>query len=195
VPAGVTSATFGDVDGDGQPDQLYVGVDQSSSLRRFGVVTKTGVRSEWTVDNASPVAPAVLGIADANQDGQIEIFVNPGRVVDVLTFRDCTLQPYLNQEGQPYGFSVGFDDAGSGMGCVDADGDGRRDLVGLKAGEREGDQVPWTRTIVTLSANQARNGATSSGTYTSPKDDAAIELLSRITCGDDDFANPLSGDG
>jgi hypothetical protein len=193
VPGGVASRAFGDVDGDGAPDTLYVGVDQSSSVRRFGVVTASGVRSEWTVDNASPVAPAVLGTADANEDGQIEIFVNPGRVVDVLTFRDCTLQPYLNREGRPYGFSVGFDDAGTGMGCVDADGDGRRDLVGLSAGERAGDEVPWTRTIVVLSGNEARNGATSSGTYTSPEDDDAIARLNRITCGDDTFADPLSG--
>jgi hypothetical protein len=194
LPSGVASRTFGDVDGDGAPDVLYVGVDQGASLRRFGVVTASGIRSEWTVDNASPVAPAVLGVADADEDGQVEIFVNPGRVVDVLTFRDCTLQPYLNREGEPYGFSVGFDDTGTGMGCVDADGDGRRELVGLTAGERSGDQVPWTRTIVELSGNQARNGATSSGTYTSPRDDAAIELLHRITCGDDAFSSPLTGE-
>jgi hypothetical protein len=191
----VATRPFGDIDGDGQPDTLYVGIDQGSSLRRFGVVTASGVRSEWTVDNASPVAPGILGIADANQDGQIEIFVNPGRIVDVLTYRDCTLRPYLNKDGDPYGFSVGFDEAGTGMGCVDADGDGKRDLVGLKAGEREGDEVPWTRTIVTLQGDQARNGPTSTGTYTSPKDDQAIALLSRITCGEDTFANPLTAEG
>jgi hypothetical protein len=195
VPAGVASRAFGDVDGDGQPDTLYVSVDQSSGARRFGVRTASGVRSEWAVGNASPVAPGILGTADANQDGQVEIFVNPGRVVDVLTYRDCTLQPYLNKQGEPYGFSVGFDDAGTGMGCTDADGDGKRDLVGLEVGEREGDQVPWTRTIVTLQGDQARNGATSSGTFTSPKDDEAIALLSRITCGEDSFSDPLTADG
>ena len=59
-------------------------------MRRFGVVTASGHRSEWTVPNASPVDPRIYGIADANQDGQLEVFVNPGRVAYVLTLASCT---------------------------------------------------------------------------------------------------------
>jgi hypothetical protein len=190
VPAGVASRVMGDVDGDGQPDTLYVFVGESG-VRHFGLVTATGYRSEWTTPNASPVAPSVLGVVDANQDGHPEVFVNPGRLVDLLTFADCRLQPYLNQQGHPYEFSIGFGAVGTGVGCVDADGDGRRDLVGLDEHDQGNGKVAWTRTIVTLHGTQARNGAKDSGTYTSPADDAQIALLHRVTCGEDAFANPL----
>jgi hypothetical protein len=188
----MASRVMGDLDGDGAGDTLFVGPGPGSGERLFGVVTSKGVRSEWTESNASGVEPVIYGVVDANQDGRAEVFVNPGRHVYVLTFIDCTLQPYLNQQGHPYAFSVGFEDAGTGVGCVDADRDGKRDLVGLKEGEPVGAKVPWSRTIVTLHGHQARNGATTTGTYTSPADDRAIELLSSVTCGDDDFSDPLS---
>ena len=109
VPAGLASRVMGDLDGDGKPDTLYVGVGQGG-VRRFGVVTASGNRSEWTIPNASPVDPSIYGIADANQDGQLEVFVNPGRVAYVLTLASCTLQPYLNKDGDAYAFSTGFGD-------------------------------------------------------------------------------------
>jgi hypothetical protein len=191
VPSGMASRVMGDVDGDGRPDTLYVGVG-ADGLRRFGVVTATGARSEWTIPNASPVDPSIYGVADADQDGRAEVFVNPGRVVYLLTYASCTLQPYLNKDGQPYAFSIGFGAIGTGVGCIDADGDGRRDLVGLDQTDAGTGKVAWTRTIVTLHGTQARNGAKSSGTYTSPADDHAIALLNQVTCGDDAFTHPLS---
>ena len=190
VPTGVASRTMGDVDGDGKADTLYTFTGESG-VRHFGLVTATGYLSEWTTPNASPVAPSVLGVVDADQDGHAEVFVNPGRKVNVLTFADCRLQPYLNKQGQPYEFSIGFGAIGTGVGCIDADDDGTRDLVGLDAKDEGNGKVQWTRTIVTLHGTQARNGATQSGTYTSPADDAKIKLLHEVTCGDDTFANPL----
>ena len=77
------------------------------------------------------------------------------------------------------------------MGCVDANGDGPRDLVGLDETSSVNGTVHWTRTIVTLHGTQARNGATDSGTYHSPADDQAISLLDQVTCGPDAFSNPL----
>ena len=190
VPTGVASRAMGDVDGDGKPDTLYVFVGESG-VRHFGLVTATGYRSEWTTPNASPVAPSILGVVDANQDGHAEVVVNPGRLVNILTFADCRLQPYLNKQGQAYEFSIGFGAIGTGVGCVDADGDGHRDLVGLDEEDKGNGTVAWTRTIVTLHGTQARNGATDSGTYTSPADDAKIALLHEVTCGDDAFPDPL----
>jgi hypothetical protein len=185
------SRAIADLDGDGKVDTLYVGMG-TDGQRVFGVVTASGARSQWTVANGSPVDPQIYGVADANQDGRPEVFVNPGRIVNVLTLSGCVLQPYLNKQDEPYGFSVGFQDAGTGVGCIDADGDGHRDLVGLLRKDDAGGKVPWTRTIVNLQGVQARNGAADSGTYTSPADDAAIALLSRVTCGDDAFGNPLT---
>jgi hypothetical protein len=193
VPAGVASRVMGDVDGDGKPDTIYVGVGEDG-LRRFGLVTAKGGRSEWCTPNASPVDPSVYGVVDADEDGRPEVFVNPGRLVNVLVFADGALRPYLNKEGRPYELSIGFGAVGTGVGCIDADGDGRRDLVGLDEKEAAAGKVPWTRTIITLQGTQARNGAKSSGTYTSPADDHAIALLHQVTCGDDAFPDPLIAD-
>jgi hypothetical protein len=190
VPTGVANRAMGDVDGDGKPETLYTFVGESG-VRHFGLVTATGYRSEWTTPNASPVDPSILGVVDANEDGHAEVFVNPGRLVNVLTFADCRLQPYLNKQGKPYEFSIGFGAIGSGVGCVDANSDGKRDLVGLDEKDQGNGKVAWTRTIVTLQGTQARNGATDGGTYTSPADDAKIALLHKVTCGDESFADPL----
>jgi hypothetical protein len=144
------------------------------------------------VQNASPVDPVVYGTADANQDGQPELFVNPGRVVYVLTLFNCKLQPYLDKTGAPYAFEVGFGEVGTGVGCVDADGDGRRDLVGLDEDpDQVAGKVSWSRRIVRLDGNQARNGPKDTGTYQSPADDKAIGLLTQVTCGDDAFITPV----
>lgn len=192
IPGAVAKRSYGDLDGDGTADTLYLGHGPGAADRLFVLVTGSGVRSQWTESNAGGAEPAILGTADADQDGHPEVFVNPGRHVYVLTVIDSKLRPYLNAQGQAYAFSTGFEDAGTGMGCTDADGDGHRDLVGLNITSRDGNEVRWSRTIVRLDGDQARNGTTDSGAYTSPKDDAAIALLSEFTCGTETFAHPLT---
>jgi hypothetical protein len=187
----MANRVLGDIDGDGRADTFYVGMGDGD-LRRFGVITASGHRSEWCVHNASPLEPEILGVIDADQDGRPEVFVNPGRLVDVLVFADGRLQPYLNKEGQPYELSIGFGPVGTGVGCIDVDGNGRRELVGLDQKDLGNGKVQWTRTVITLQGTQARNGAKDSGTYTSPADDHAIALLHEVTCGDDTFADPLA---
>jgi hypothetical protein len=194
VPTGAANRKVGDLDGDGKPDTVFVTAGEDGG-KQFGVITAGGLLSTWTSDDASGAPPAVLGVADANEDGRPELWVNPGRHVVLLTFTDCALQPYRNAQNQPYEFSIGFEDAGTGVGCIDVDHDGTRDLVGLKAGEAKDGKVAWTRTVVTLHGTQARNGATDSGTYTSPKDDAAIALLHEVTCGSETFSDPLAATG
>jgi hypothetical protein len=84
-------------------------------------------------------------------------------------------------QGAPYVFSLGFSGIGTGVGCVAIDG--RKRLVGLDVTSDRGDTVEWSRTIVELQGATARNGATSSGTFTRPADDHAIDLLHQVTCG------------
>jgi hypothetical protein len=194
VPTGAASREVRDLDGDGQADTVFVTAGADGG-KQFGVVTAGGLLSTWTAADASGADPSVLGVVDADQDGHPEIWVNPGRHVVLLTFTDCALQPFRNAQNQPYEFSIGFEDTGTGVGCIDVDHDGRRDLVGLEGGEAKDGKVAWTRTIVELDGTRARNGATDSGTYTSPKDDAAIALLHQVTCGDETFSDPLTSTG
>lgn len=77
---------------------------------------------------------------------------------------------------------------GTGVGCADADadadGDGRRDLLGLNVTGSSDTTVDWSRTIIERDGLQASNGATDTGTYQRPADDAQIELLYTVSCGD-----------
>src|SRR5439155_17092959 len=100
---------------------------------------------------------------------------------------DCAIVPSTSADGIPYTFDRGFAGTGTGVCCVDADHDGRRDLLGLRrlippgADDRT---VTWSRTIVRLDGAQASNGPTDTGTYHLPRDAAAADLLSEVTCGD-----------
>lgn len=181
---------LGDVDGDGQVDKVYL------SEGSIGVETSTGVVSEMATGSARPVK--VIGVSDANDDGRGEIFVLASGVSDselvplvrVAVFADCELALLTNTSGDAYSFEVGESDTGgSGVGCVDADGDGRRELVGLSF-DRSVPNVSWRRTIVEIDGTRATNGPVDEGTFVSPQDDAQIALLGDVTCGE----NPLEAE-
>jgi hypothetical protein len=74
----------------------------------------------------------------------------------------CSLVPELNAQGQQYAFDLGFTGFGTGVGCVDADGDGTPDLVGLTLVPEPNGAGTMERTIVELDVPRARNGATDS---------------------------------
>ena len=179
IPAGATTGTVIDVDGDGQPDTGWVAQDGGTVT--VGVATSAGggARREW--DSASPVMRSIL-VVDADQQGPVEILADDGRSVQLWEFADCDIVDVQNIQGDPYVFSLGFTDVGTGVGCVDIDG--RQQLVGLDVTSDDGTTVQWSRTVIQLDAGQARNGAKTTGTFTRPADDHAIDLLHRVTCGD-----------
>ena len=172
-----------DLDGDRRPDTVWV-ASPGGGRRVLGVTTAAGGGDAVDIASASPVALNVL-VADADETPPVELFVSDNRGVQLWAFADCRLQPVTDPDGQPYLFDLGLRGYGTGLGCVDADGDGRRDLVGLNAvGDDGRGAVEWTRTIVERDGLVASNGATDEGTYQSPADDADIELLRSVTCGD-----------
>jgi hypothetical protein len=181
-PAGAATQEVDDLDGDGRPDTAWVS-SQPDGTRQVGVVTAGGVGTAAQIETGSPVPLSVL-VADADETPPTEIFVSDGRTVYLFAFVDCAIQPVLNPEGEQYLFDLGFRGTGTGVGCADVDGDGRTELVGLLAGEPDGDTVPWTRTVIELDGLDAHNGPSDSGTFTEPDDDAAIELLHTVSCGD-----------
>lgn len=185
IPSGAAQAPAVDVDGDGRPDTGWI-VTEPSGTVRAGIVTAAGGGFERTFTSASPVTRSIL-VLDLNADTPPLILASDGRTVLLWAVIDCSIVDVLNKSGQPYTFSLGFTDVGTGVGCETVDG--RRELVGLDTGEPQGDTVPWTSTVVTVRENQARNGQKSSGTYTRGPDDAAIGRLNGVSCGD---AQPIT---
>jgi hypothetical protein len=170
------------VDGDGRPDRgiFGTGVD---GRRVVGVLPATGGGATYAIDSASPVAGTML-VVDVDRRPPTELLVSDGRGVHLLAYDRCAIVPITNPEGEPYLFDLGdLRGHGTGVGCIDTPV-GRR-LVGLRRDPNStGETVRWTRTVVELDGTHARNGETTSGTFTSPQDDAAIELLDTVSCGD-----------
>jgi hypothetical protein len=179
VPAGAVTKTVIDVDGDGRPDTAWIarGADGRTTI---GVVTAAGGGAVRPFESASPVTRSIL-VADADDGGPVEVFASDGRSVQLWAFTGCDLVDVRDAQGAPYVFSLGFSGIGTGVGCVAIDG--RKRLVGLDVTSDRGDTVEWSRTIVELQGATARNGATSSGTFTRPADDHTIDLLHQVTCG------------
>lgn len=183
-----------DLDGDGLDDVLGRGGEPGTLAVRMA----SGATSVVDVGEREIGRKTLIGAEDADGDGRAEAFVQVsreyGRFVQVVSLVGCTLRHVTNVEGDRYEFllfsSSESPDAGpgerAGMGCVDADDDGRRELVGTD-GEREGDLIRWRRTVVELEDGRARNGPLDSGEYTVGEDDEAIALLFEATCGE----NPL----
>lgn len=176
---------LGDVDGDSEVDQIYL------SEGNIGVEASGGVVSEVPAGRAR--VSKVIGVADANDDGRGEIFVvgagaSGSEVVTmarIAVLADCRLAFITDASGEGYFFEIGKSSTGGkGLGCVDADGDGRSELVSLSF-ERNGPVVRWRRTVVNIDGKIATTGPTDEGTFTSPQDDDKIALLSDVTCGDD----------
>ena len=172
------------MDGDGRSDRVYSDAD----ARVVRVVTATGTSTQLDVGSARPVA-LFLGAADADSDGRDELFIDPanGVYVKLVVFVNCRLSFVKNAQGEDYSFRVdsGDDDGdpsdGDGVGCVDVDADGRLELVGLHFVRSPGGSVAWTRTVVRLEGARAVNGRVDRGVYASPRDDARIALLGRVT--------------
>ncbi len=183
-------APLGDVDGDGEVDQVYL------SEGNVVVETTGGVVSELPAGGASGFK--VIGVADANDDGRGELFVvgkgasgsDVVALASIAVFVDCRLAYLTDASGEAYHFEFRKSDTGGkGLGCVDANVDGRSELVRLSF-ERNGPFVRWRRTILNIDGTIAKTGPTDEGAFRSPRDDDKIALLSDVTCGD----NPLNAE-
>ena len=179
IPDAATRGPVVDVDADGRPDTAWIAT-AADGVVTVGIVTAAGGGVTRRFDSASPVSRSIL-VVDTDQRPPVEILADTGRSVQLWAFKDCAIVDVTDLQGKPYVFSLGFTDIGTGVGCVTIDG--LQELVGLDAKER-GDTVDWSRTIVDLDGTRARNGATSTGTFTRPGDDQKIDLLHQVTCGE-----------
>jgi hypothetical protein len=179
VPAGAISRQTIDVDGDGRPDTLWLMI--AAAPARMGITTASGASFETPLTFAGGSQPSGL-VADVTGNGsQIIAFGFNSRVVDLLRIINCGFAVVTNPQGQPYTFDLGFAGYGTGVGCVDANGDGVRDLVGLNiVRDGAGQATSITRTVITLQGAKAANGQT----YTVSVTPAALTSASTVTCGD-----------
>lgn len=179
APAGATSAQTIDVDGDGRPDTLWLMT--AAAPARMGITTASGASFETPLTFAGGSQPSAL-VADVTGNGsQIIAFGFNSRVVDLLQIINCEFLVVTNPQNQPYTFDLGFTGYGTGVGCVDANGDGVRDLVGLNVvRDGAGQATSITRTVIILKAARASNGQTYSLSVTP----AALASASTVTCGD-----------
>lgn len=180
IPDGAATGEIVDVDGDGEPDTVWM-LDRDGRTT-IGISTAAGGGSRIDHESASPIPRRVL-VVDADEKPPVELIVSDGRGAALHAFVDWEIQPVLNPEGEPYEFDLQNPRGdGTGIGGVETD-DGRR-LVGLQAGERGEFTVKWSRTIIELDGLTAANGRTETGTYDLPDQQEEADLLDEITCGD-----------
>lgn len=185
-PAGAAQRQVNDLDWDGQPDTLWVGLIRDGSgrtARVVGITTASGANSEVEVSSASPIRLTALAV-DAQQDGQHQVIVSDGRGAHLYVFADCRLQTVSDNQGAPFLFDLqDLRDNGTGIGCgnLGPPMPGRH-LLGLRASNQDGQ---WTvrRTEIDLNGTLATIGASDTVTATSAQDPAVVSAQT-ISCGD-----------
>jgi hypothetical protein len=162
VPASAVVAEVRDVDGDDRPDRVWwafgLDDDPNGQTHTVGIATASGAVVAREVAGARPMGS--ITVVDADERAPVEVLAEDGQVAHLLAFVDCDLVLVTDADGDPYRFDLGNQGVGTGVRCEDADGDGRRDLVGVNEVTGSGGTPAADRTIVELDGAVARNGAT-----------------------------------
>lgn len=179
LPQDALVRDVGDLDGDGAPDAVAL----AGGALRF--VSADGAAGPPLDAGEEPVSG--VGVADADGDARPDLFVRaPGRAgqrVTIARLDGCALTFVANIQGEPYAFDIGErEGALVGMGCVDVDGDGDLELLGLQS-RLDGDAYAVQRTVVDLRGARAVNDAIDNVDVAA--DNArGVELLRSATCGE-----------
>jgi hypothetical protein len=183
-PAGAAERQVGDLDGDGLPDTLWIGMfpgADGAMKRVVGTTTASGANTDVQISTASPMPLAALAV-DAQQNGGNQIIVSDGRGAHLYTFADCRLQTVVDGHyGRPFLFDLqNLRDLGTGVGCSDL-GKGRH-LVALQASQNNGQ---WTvrRTQINLNGTVATTGQSDTVAAISAQD-VVVTSAETISCGD-----------
>src|SRR5262249_31334725 len=174
----------GDLDGDGLPDTLWIGMfpgADGAMKRVVGITTATGANTDVQISTASPMPLAALAV-DAQQNGGNQIIVSDGRGAHLDTVAGCRLPPVVDGHyGRPFLFDLqNLRDQGTGVGCGDL-GDGRH-LVALQAVQNNS---RWTvrRTQINLNGTVATTGQSDAVAAISAQD-VVVTSAETISCGD-----------
>jgi len=167
APESAGGELVGDFDGDGASDR--VGFDTDGTLT---FSTASGFVS--SLELGLPPNRRALAVADPQRDGQTFVFlaaypreVSDSEVVDITlaSLVDCEPVVLTDSDGETYVIEYRSDGehTGLGFGCTDADGDGRRDLVGLVQERQSDGSIRYERTIISLDGTTASSGRVDEG--------------------------------
>lgn len=174
-PAGAATVETIDLDGDGTPDTLWIASD--GTTRTLGMTTTAGATATVPIELAGPAGATAFALRP-DPAGPVEVLLSDNRVADLLLVQDCAFVAATDADGAPWRFDQGFAGQGTGVGCLDLDGDGVLDLVGLNLVD---DVV--RRTAIDLTGTVAAAGVSDEVTL-APGDDTARETAHALTCGD-----------
>ncbi|TDE95866.1 hypothetical protein EXU48_06290 [Occultella glacieicola] len=180
LPPDATPVPTVDLDGDGQADELWF---SDADGRTLGVTTAAGGVFVTQFESGAPQAATAIG--GRLGDGSAIVLLNTGRSVSLYAFRDCTLVPTRNDQGEQYTFDLGFTGYGTGVGCVDL-GEGPA-LVGLNAvSDDDGATFEVTRTEILLEATgaSASNGESEVVAEGATAQDPAVASAQSVSCGE-----------
>ena len=172
-----------DIDGDGVVDGVWL-VDREGG-QRLTVCSEAASRS---ID--LEYAVWYLAVADIEPDGVDELFLGSPGYTDrpeqpdvLLSWLEPGAAELVPAIGDGWrGISIS---ESTGAGCVDVDDDGARELVALSAEvDLDGSaQVAWQRRV--SDAYPSATTGEAEGVFEVGRDDAAIDLLTTFSCGDD----------
>lgn len=183
-PADAAQRTFGDMDGDGTLDHVYLTTVDSDI--RIGACW-AGASGDVAVGG---MATTILRVFNALGDDEAEIFYGDSTatsfIIQIAQVVDDDLVGVA--EGRhPLSFEVSRQPDGNGtiighgMECADIDGDGVSELVELSY-VRTGDAVVWTRVPFELTGGVATRGTPITGELTVGIDDETIEGMHAAIC-------------
>jgi hypothetical protein len=191
VPKDAGTAETADLDGDGKADTLWLAIKGND--RVLGVTTASGARFSTVFTNQSSANANAVG--GRLGDGTSVILLDFVREAKLYVVTGCKIVPSLNIDGEQYSFDEGVTGFGSGVGCPEIKGQGRR-LVGYLAEPGgNGDGYIVTRTLIKFSRNGtlATNGAVQTVDEGAPESDPDVIRAKEIICGPGERANEPAG--
>jgi hypothetical protein len=184
TPAGSLS---GDVDGDGRRDTVRLGSGSLTTGRWDLLVTLARGGTVTGTVNAEPqVRPALLGVVDADRDGDGEVFVRVGGGASTTAYTPYTLvedgmAEVRTGDGAALRLLVGGSVThGNGFACADLDPAPGRELAVLSVVSDEGTTFRGTR--VTYRWRDDRVVELKRTAYRGEQDDPAVRASYEIDC-------------
>ncbi|MCE0538569.1 hypothetical protein LWF15_24015 [Kineosporia rhizophila] len=186
IPADAGVGLAGDLDGDGQDDQVWLGL--KGDKRLLGVRTASGASfaTSFTADQVENAQASAVG--NRLGDGTAIILLATAYSAALYAVIDCKIVPSINLQGNQYTFDLGMNGRGTGVACP-AKGK-KRYLAGFNAKQDDADSSDRViRTRIDLSEKGARADNGKETDLGNVGYDSPVTMLAYgVTCGDAEAA-------